>query len=210
MAHGRHHEWAVATVPQYMLDLMPAAALRAMARFHQSVAKQMETIAEIREGEERRADQRRRRREALREVWTWVENMRANGLDIETAMIRLAFQFNVPVDTVRANYELGAKLAGRMRRARRDREITRLARLGLTNAEIGAKLAPPLHAKSVARILRAALAGPEASCRSESVCEVPAEPRAASIANRCREASRTGASDGAMGPSQSQRLAAAE
>jgi hypothetical protein len=177
MARTEQIEWATATVPQHILDLMPAAALRALARFHRGIASNMETIADIREQEERAAERRRQRRDTLRKAWALIEAMRADGHDLTAAIEQIAMQFGVTVDTVRANYELGAKLAGRMKRARRNREIARLARLGLTNAEIGARLEPPLHPKHVARILRTALAEPEPVTRSGE----PPVPRARKV-----------------------------
>lgn len=150
-------------------DFLTPAAAQLLADYFRAIAFDFEHVAKTLAHREKATVLRRRRKERLRRIYMEAEALRDDGRDLEAAFAELSFAHGEPIAAIRAWYELGAKLAGKMKRARRNREVARLARQGLTNAEIGAKLNPPLHPKHIARILRTTLAEPEPVIRSKEL-----------------------------------------
>ena len=142
-------------------DLMSGPALRALAQHYQGLADQLAGLASLREAEECAAESRRRRKTRLRRVYEEAEALREAGRSTEDALAELAWQHGATAEAIRAWYAQGERLAARLERRRRDREIARLARAGLTNAEIAQRVG--LHPKTVQRILRTAFAGAPAA-----------------------------------------------
>jgi hypothetical protein len=140
-----------------IMDFLTPATARQLADYFRAIASDFEHVVQTLEHRENERDGRRRRRARLRRIYSEVEALKDDGRELDAALAELSFAHDEPIETIRAHYELGAKLAGKLKRERRNREIARLARQGLTNAEIGERLEPQLHPRTVARILRVAL-----------------------------------------------------
>lgn len=127
---------------------VPPQALRAMAHFYASEARRLIAAA----GEiERRQSRRAAAKRHIEKLVIAGQAAQDSDLPIEEAARVIAAAHDVPEATIRAHAKKAERAKRNADRARRDREIMRLAALGWINRDIGQHIG--LSERQVQRII---------------------------------------------------------
>jgi hypothetical protein len=139
-------------MPYLEIPDLPPAQGRALAQIFQDLAAELLRRARHAEGQEESRRRLQARVAAIRDVWGKVTMRQQAGADLDAAIAAVAEDLDMPEETVRAAWRLGAQGRGRHKRRLRDLDVARRAARGEDYRHIAR--AHKLHHKTVSNIVR--------------------------------------------------------